>query len=39
MPLSHKEINPSESDKLAVSFSEENGRQDNTDVPQGPPIV
>jgi hypothetical protein len=27
------------SDKPAVTFSEENARQDNTDVPQGPPIV
>jgi len=32
-------INPSLSDKLAVTFSKENARQDNTDVPQGPPIV
>lgn len=39
MPFSHKEINPSVFDKPVVTFSEENARQDNTDVPQGPPIV
>lgn len=25
--------------KPVVTFSEENAKQDNTDVPQGPPIV
>ena len=39
MPLSLEEINPSVSDKPAVTFFEENARQDNTDDPQGPPIV
>jgi hypothetical protein len=39
MPFSHEEINPSESDKPAVIFSEENAEQDNTDIHQGPPIV
>jgi hypothetical protein len=39
LPFSHEEINPSVSDKPAVIFSEGNAEQDNTDVPQGPPIV
>jgi hypothetical protein len=39
MPFSHEEINPSESDKPAVTFSEENAGQNNIDVPQGLPIV
>lgn len=34
-----EEINPSLSDKPAVTFSEENARHDNVAVPQGPPIV
>jgi hypothetical protein len=34
-----EEINPPESDKPIVTFTEENARQDNTDVSQGPPIV
>jgi hypothetical protein len=39
MPFSHEEINSSESDKPAVTFSEENAGEDNTGVPQGPLIV
>jgi len=39
LPFSPEEISPSQSDKPEVTFSEENARQDNTDVPQGPPIV
>jgi hypothetical protein len=39
MPSPHEEINPPESDKPAVTFTEENARQGNTDVSQGPPIV
>jgi hypothetical protein len=39
MPSPHEEINPPESDKTAVTFTEENARQDITDVSQGPPIV
>ena len=39
MPFSQEEINPLESDKSALTFSEENAREDNTDIPQGPPIV
>jgi hypothetical protein len=35
----HEEINSAESDKPAVIFTEENARQDNSDVPQGPPVV
>jgi hypothetical protein len=34
-----EEINSAESDKPAVTFTEENARQNNTDVSQGPPIV
>lgn len=34
MPLSYEKINPSESGKPAVTFSEENARQDNNDVPR-----
>lgn len=37
-PLS-EDINPSLPAKTAVAFSEENDRQDNTYIPQGPPIV
>jgi hypothetical protein len=39
MPSPREEINSTESDKPAVTFTEENDRQDNTDVSQGPPIV
>jgi hypothetical protein len=39
MPSPHGEINSAESDKPAVIFTEENARQNNTDVSQGPPIV
>jgi hypothetical protein len=39
MPFPHEEINPSESDKPAVTFTAENARQDNIDVSQGLPIV
>jgi hypothetical protein len=39
MPSPHEEINFAESDKPAMTFTEENARQDNTDVSQGPPIV
>jgi hypothetical protein len=39
MPFSHDKINPSEFDKPVVTFSEENARQDNTDVSQVPSIV
>jgi hypothetical protein len=39
MPSQHEEINSAESDKPALTFTEENARQDNTDVSQGPPIV
>jgi hypothetical protein len=39
MPSSHEEINPPESDKPKVTLTEENARQDNTDVSQGPPRV
>lgn len=39
MPSPHEEINPPESDKPVVTFTEENTRQDNTDVSQGPLIV
>jgi hypothetical protein len=39
MPSPHEEINPPESDKPAVTFAEENARQDNTDGSQSPPIV
>ena len=39
MPFSPEKVNPSESDKPAVTFSEENARQDNIDVPQGSPII
>ena len=35
LPFSSEEIYPSVSDKPAVTFSEENARQDNTDVLQG----
>ena len=34
-----RDVNPSESDKPTVTFTEENPRQYNTDVRQGPPIV
>jgi hypothetical protein len=37
MPSPHEKINPPESDKPVVSFTEENARQDNTGVSQGPP--
>jgi hypothetical protein len=39
MPSPHEDINSAESDKPAVTFTEENARQDNSDVSQGPPIV
>jgi hypothetical protein len=39
MPFPHEEINPSESHKPVVTSTEENARQDNNEVPQGPPIV
>ena len=39
MPSQHEETNSAESDKPAMTFTEENARQDNTDVSQGPPIV
>lgn len=39
MPFSHEEINPSESDRPSMTFDEENARQDNVDVSQGPPGV
>lgn len=39
MPFSHEEINPSVSDKPAVTFAEGNARQDNIDVSQSPPMV
>lgn len=32
-------VNPSLSTEPAVTFSEGDARQDNTDVPQGPPVV
>ena len=38
MPSPHEEINSAKSDKQAVTFTEENARQDNT-VSQVPPIV
>lgn len=34
-----EDINPSLSAKPATTFSVENARQDNTYIPQGPPIV
>lgn len=34
-----EDINPSLSAKSATTFSVENARQDNTYIPQGPPIV
>jgi hypothetical protein len=37
LPFSPKEMNSSSSDKPAVTFSEENGGQDNTDILQSPP--
>jgi hypothetical protein len=39
MPFSPEKVNPSESDKPAVTVTEENARQDNIDTSQGPPIV
>jgi hypothetical protein len=39
MPSPHEEINSAESDKPALTFAEENARQDNTDVSQDPSIV
>jgi hypothetical protein len=39
LPFSPEEINPLLLDKPAVTFSEENARQDNIDVPQGSPII
>jgi hypothetical protein len=39
MPSTREEINSAESDKPAVTFTEENASQDNNDVSQGPPIV
>ena len=39
MPSPHEEINSAESNKPAMSFTEEYARKDNTDVSQGPPIV
>jgi hypothetical protein len=39
IPFSPEEINSSVSDKTAATFSEENAGQDNTDVPQDPPII
>jgi hypothetical protein len=38
MPSPHEEINSAKSYKPAVNFTEENARQDNTDVSQGQPI-
>jgi hypothetical protein len=38
-PSPHEEINPSETNKPAATFTEENARQDNTDVSQGPITV
>jgi hypothetical protein len=39
MPFPQEEINFAESDKPAMTLTEENARQDNADVSQGPPIV
>ena len=39
MPSPQEEINLSESDKPAVSFTEENATKDNTDIFQGSIIV
>lgn len=38
LPFLTEEINPIFANS-AVTFSEEDARQDNTDVPRGPPIV
>jgi hypothetical protein len=39
MPSPHEEVTSAESDKPVMTVTEENARQDNTGVSQGPPIV